>query len=171
MKKTAVRVQEFKDEKLGFGFANLQILMPSSTGLEPIGSIQFQRTLSEGDKGEWYGLHYKVACAQHNIKFLRQMNKIADLVIKKCKEQGVASMDLQPVDVLDAVNAERYGVFQHEFVRLDQAGENLYDAMSNGTVYTRVVAPDEAAAKKILKKKNINLELDLVVKAIVTFKI
>jgi hypothetical protein len=168
MKKTAVRVQEFKDEKLGFGFANLQILMPTSAGLEPIGDIQFQRTLSNGPDGNWYGLHYKVDCTHPNIKHLRQMNKIADLVVAKCKEENLASYDLQPFHVLDALNAERYGVFQHEFVRLDQAGEIMYDVMFLGSVYSRIVAPDEAAAKKILKKKKLNKH-ELVVNAVVQF--
>ena len=171
MKKTAVRVQEFKDEKLGYGFVNLQILMPMSAGsniLEPIGSIQFQRTLSEGPDAKWSGLHYKVDCTQSNINHLRKMNKIADLIIKKCKEDNVASYDLQPVDVLDAINAERYGVFQHEFVRLDQAGETLYDVMHKTRLYSRVVAPADVDAEKLLKEKGFK-DMYLVINAVVQF--
>lgn len=171
MKKQAVRVQEFKDEKLGFGFANLQILMPTSQGsniLEPIGDIQFQRTLSEGPDAKWYGLHYKVDCSHTNLKHLKAMNKIADLVIKKCKEDNVASYELQPVDVLDAVNAERYGVFQHEFVKLDQAGETLYDVMYKTSLHSRVVAPADVDAEKLLKEKGFK-DMYLVINSVVQF--
>jgi len=164
MMKQPVRIQEFKDTKLGYGFCTIQILVPTSAGadtMEPVGYIQFQRTLSEGGDARWYGMTYKVDCTHPNTSHLRKMNRVADVIVKKC------GYDLQPVDVLDAINAIRYKVFKNEFYPEFKAGENLYDVMKKGFLYSRVAAMDEKEASKILKKRKINdyeLKFDSIIK-------
>lgn len=169
MKKTAVRVQEFKSDVQGIGIGTIQILdkQYKESRLEPIGHIQFQRNLADGINGEWYGLRYVVDT--NNSSDLRKMNKIADKVIAKCKELGKSSWEMQPVDVLDALNAERYGVFKSEFHLLSDKGKNLYDVMLNGSVYTRVVGADEKEATKAMKKLKLTREPELGDKCIIQF--
>ena len=173
MKKTAVRVQEFKSEVDNIGLATLQILVPvpnSNERVEPIGHIQFQRNLSEGEKARWYGLTYKVDTS--NIRDLRQMNKVADKVVAKCRELMVSSFDIQPVDVLDALNAERYGVFRHEFYPLSYEGHLLCDVTRNGEVYTRIAAPNQDEAQKKFKKLKLGDDYTLeLAKYVISFQL
>lgn len=120
MKKTAVRIQEFKSDVDGVGIGIIHILdkQTKESRLESIGHIQFQRNLSGGD---WYGLKYVVDTK--DISDLRKMNKIADKIVAHCKKLGKSSWDMQPVDVLDAVNAERYGLYMSEFYPLEIEGK------------------------------------------------
>ena len=154
--KTAVRIQEFKSDVEGIGLATIQILDREYKGgsLKPIGHIQFQRSLKDGINGEWYGLTYKLDT--HNTSDLRKMNKIADKIVAKCKELGKSSWEMQPVDVLDALNAERYGVFKHDFYPLSCEHKLLFDVMLRGEVYTRVVGLNEKEATKEMKKLKLN---------------
>lgn len=156
MKKTAVRVQEFKSDVDGIGLGTIQILDKEykESSLEPIGHIQFQRTLSEGDDSEWYGLTYKVDTT--NISHLRKMNKIADKIVAHCSLINKSSWEMQLSDVLDALSAEKYGLFKHEFYPLEMEGKNLYDIKFLGSVYTRIAAEDEEAAKKEMKQRGFN---------------
>jgi len=148
--KTLVRIQEYKDEKLGLGFMSIQILIPTYPGserVEPIGHISFQRNLNDGGGKIWYAMRFVIETDK--LSDLMNMTKIVKVITKN------SNYDTQPSSILKTIGAVEYKIFNHEFIPVSKEGENLYDVLTpSGSLHSRIVAPNEKKALKILKKKN-----------------
>lgn len=150
--KTAVRIQEYNDEKSGFGFKVIDILVPQfpnskSSALVPAGHIKFQRTLGDGGGKIWYGMSYNVDTKE--VAHLQKMTTIARAIAKEC------NWDSQPTDVLKVIGAKEYKVFKHDFYPVEIEGQLLFDIQLLGSLYTRIVAPDKPTVQKIMARNGL----------------
>ena len=147
--KTLVRVQEFNSGN--HGFLIIQILNKRFRDLdmlEPIGEIKFQKNLSEDDE-RFYAMNFHVET--DNPDYIMKMAKLAKFI------KANTSYDSQPSEILEAIGAVEYKVFQHEFVAVSKEGENLYDVIAfPGSLHSRIIAPNDIVAQKLLDKKNMD---------------
>jgi len=149
--KTAVRIQEREDSQRGFGFMSIQILVPTSPRSEtmtPIGHISFQRTLDDELGRTWYAMRFNVET--DNIEYLEKMTKIARVIKKN------SNWDSQPKEILKIIGAVEYKIFNQEFTPVSKEGENLYDVFFLASLYKRIIAPSEKAARKKMEKQGLN---------------
>ncbi len=140
--KTLVRIQNFIEN--GFNIKVIQILDKKNNNsevFEEIGVIRFQQTPGEDN---WYGLRFEVSTTESST-----LQKMAELA-KHVKENTV--WDSQPSDVLNVIGAVEYKLFKHEFYPASAEGQDLYDVLFLGSVYTRIAASDEKEAGEILKE-------------------
>jgi hypothetical protein len=163
--KTLVRITEGQDTRLGYGFLTIQILnkpWKNSDTIEVIGHISFQRTLGDGGGKIWYAM--KFCMETSSVKEMEQMTRVARAIKKDPDFMG---LDAQPSQILKTIGAVEYKIFNHVWIPAAQEGQNLYNVMFLGSLYSNIVAPDEKAALKILKKRGNNkheLEFNSVVK-------
>ena len=151
--KTSVRIQEREDGQRGFGFMSIQILIPSSPGseiMDPIGHISFQRNLDE-DKKSWYAMRFNIETDK--VSDLEKMTKVARVVKKNCDYYS------QPDEILKSIGAVEYKLFNSQFIPVSKEGENLYDVFFLSSLHSRIVAPNEKKAMKILEKKNLSTSI------------
>jgi hypothetical protein len=163
--KTLIRVQEGQDTRLGLGFMTAQILVhpyKNSDSITVIGHISFQRNLSGKNGGGWYAMKFNVET--DSVDELQKMTSI----LKAIKKNPDYSWNSQPEEIFKMIGAVEYKIFNQDFVPVAKEGENLYYVMtSTGTLYSKVVAPDEKAAEKIMKKRGwdkYELEFNSVIK-------
>ena len=144
--KTLIRVQTQSDS--GYNQMTVQILVhpyKNSDSIHVIGHLSFQQTKGED---HWYALRFNTST--DSAEDLVKMAKLAKFI------KNNTPYDAQPEDIFKAIGAVKYAVFQQEWVPVSKAGENLYNVYTSaGTLYSRIVAPDEKAAKKVLKKRKI----------------
>ena len=150
--KTLVRIQEGQDTKLGYGFKTIQILVKpwkDSDSIDVIGHISFQRTLNDGGGKIWYAM--KFCLETSSVKEMEQMTRIARAIKK---DPDLSGLDAQPSQILKTIGAVEYKIFNHDFIPVAKEGENLYDLTTQQDVLAcRIIAKDEKAAKKIMKKR------------------
>lgn len=149
--KTLVRIEEFQDH--GYNMKTIQVLNQRYKGsdtLESIGVIRFQQTPGED---RWYGLRFQTDTSE--VRHLQMMTKLAKHI------QNNTTWDSQPDEILKVIGAVEYKVFNHEFVPVSKDGENIYDVIAHpGSLHSRIIAPNEIVAEKLLKKKKLeNAEL------------
>ena len=162
--KTAVRIIEGQDTKLGFGFLTIQILVhpyKNSDTITVIGHISFQRNLSEDDS-RWYAMKFNVET--DSVEELQKMTSL----LRSIKNNPKYNYDSQPEDILKMIGAVEYKIFNHEFIPVSKEGENFYDVMFLSSLYSKIVAKDEEAARKIMSKRGWNKH-ELEFKAVVQF--
>ena len=144
--KTLVRIQHQSDSRNNLNFMTAQILVyphKDSDTIHVIGHLSFQQ-----NKGEdtWYALRFNVETGKPDD--LIRMAKLAKFI------KNNTSYDSQPDEIFEKIGAVKYGIFNHEWVPISKDGENLYNVLtSSGTLYSRIVAPDEKSAMKIVKKR------------------
>lgn len=149
--KTLVRIQHQSDSRLNLNFMTAQILIKpykDSDTIHVIGHLSFQQNQGEG---RWYALNFNVST--DNPDDLIRMAKLAKFI------KNNTNWDSQPDEIFEKIGAVKYGIFNHEWVPISKDGENLYNVItSSGTLYSRIVAPDDNAAMKILKKRKYDHE-------------
>jgi len=144
--KTLVRIQYQSDSRNNFNFMTAQILVhpyKNSDSIDVIGHLSFQQ-----NKGEdtWYALSFNVSTDKPDD--LIRMAKLAKFI------KNNTDWDSQPDEIFKVIGAVEYKIFQHEWVPVSKDGENLYNVItSSGTLYSRIIAPDDEAAMKIVKKR------------------
>ena len=147
--KTLVRIQHQSDSRLNLNFKTAQILIKpykDSETIDVIGHISFQQNQGES---KWYALNFNVSTS--NPDHLLKMARLA----KYIKEN--TDWDSQPDEIFEVIGAVKYKVFEHQFVPVSKNGENLYNFLTaTGSLYTRIIAPDEKKAQKILDKKKLD---------------
>jgi hypothetical protein len=163
--KTLIRVQEGQDLRLGLGFMTVQILVhpyKDSDSITVIGHISFQRNLSGKNGGDWYAMKFNV-----DTDSVDELQKMTSL-LKKIKNNPDYNWNSQPEEIFKMIGAVEYKIFNHDFVPVAKEGENFYNVRtSTGELYSKIVAPDEKAARKTMKKRGwdkYELELKGVVK-------
>jgi hypothetical protein len=147
--KTLVRVQEHtRSSKSGYITKTIQILtkkFKDSDTLEPIGVIKFQKTV--GEEG-WYGMSYLIDT--DDATYIQKMSRLVNFIKKN------SSYSSQPEDILKVIGAVEYKIFQHEFVPISKNGQIMYDVIVYpGSLHSRIIAPDDKTAEKILKRKKL----------------
>jgi hypothetical protein len=144
--KTLVRVQNYREH--GYNMKAIQVLekrFKDSDVLDEIGFIKFQLTIGED---RWYGLKFEVSTDE--VSKLQKMAKLAKFI------KDNSNWDSQPDEILSIIGAVEYKVFNHEFVPVSKDGENIYDVVvSPGSLHSRIIAPNEIVAEKILKKRKV----------------
>jgi len=144
--KTLVRVQNYREH--GYNMKAIQVLekrFKDSDVLDEIGFIKFQQTIGED---RWYGLKFEVSTDE--VSKLQKMAKLAKFI------KDNSNWDSQPDEILSIIGAVEYKVFNHEFVPVSKDGENIYDVVvSPGSLHSRIIAPNEIVAEKILKKRKV----------------
>ena len=142
--KTLVRIQHQSDSR--FNFMTAQILVrpyKDSDTIHVIGHLSFQQNKGEDN---WYALNFNVSTDKPDD--LIRMAKLAKFI------KNNTNWDSQPDEIFKVIGAVEYKIFQHEWVPVSKDGENLYNVItSSGTLYSRIVAPDDEAAMKIVKKR------------------
>ena len=142
--KTAIRIQQHQDN--GYNHMTFQILDMTFAGtISSIGHISFQQSAGEGEN-HWYGLTYNVKTSKEGD--LLKMAKLAKLINKS------SSWNAQPDEIKKIIGAEEYVVYNHDFYPVSANGQNLYNLMMNGQLYSRVYARDDKEAQKKAKKKH-----------------
>lgn len=143
--KTLIRIQHHSEN--GFNFKTAQILnkpWKDSNTIEVLGHIKFQQTAGEDN---WYGLKFIVETDRP--EFLMKMGRLCKFI------RNNTDWDSQPDEIFEKIGAVEYKVFNHEFVLASQEGENLYDVFTpSGSLHSRLIAPDDKKARKILDKRN-----------------
>lgn len=149
--KTLVRIQHQSDSRLNLNFMTAQILIKpykDSDTIHVIGHLSFQQNQGED---RWYALNFNVNTDKPDD--LIRMAKLAKFI------KNNTNWDSQPDEIFEKIGAVKYGIFNHEWVPISKDGENLYNVItSSGTLYSRIVAPDDNAAMKILKKRKYDHE-------------
>jgi len=153
--KTAIRTTVNKSENKDFNLMYIQILVPRYGGhryLEVTGTITFQQTVGEDS---WYGMNFEIRTSE--IKKLEKFTKLARFISKN------TDYNVQPDELKKLIGADEHVFFEHDFIPVSKNGENLYKVIVREGHYTSLVAKDEKAAQKELKKLNIansTLEFD-----------
>jgi len=145
--KTLVRVQEYRKSSDNiYIIKSIQILTNKVKGydsLEPIGTITFQQTIGED---RWYGMRFNIDT--DNVGYIKKMSRLAGFIEKN------SNWDSQPDEILKVIGAVEYKIFNHEFVPVSKEGEYLWDVIQHpGSLHSRIIAPNEKIAKRLLKKK------------------
>jgi len=140
--KTLVRIQEYSDKS--FNHMVIQLLykpFKNSDNLSIYGELSFQQNIEGGD---WYGLRFNVSTNNHEN--LSRMARLAKYIKNNCEWNS------QPEDVLSAIGAVRHKVFKNDFIEVSREGEYMYDVITpSGSLYKRIVAPNEKKARLKLK--------------------
>ena len=155
--KTAIRIQQYQEN--GYNFMTFQILDLTFFGLpSSIGYIRFQQT-----KGRdcWYGMTYNVETSRE-IDLLK-MAKLAKFINKN------SSWDAHPNEIKKIIGAEEYKIFNNYFYPASANGQNLYNLMLNGQLYSRVHARNEKEAQKKAKKKHTSEAIQVEFNQVINF--
>jgi len=116
--------------------------------LEPIGVITFQRN---ADEDHWYAMRFVIDT--DDVSYIRKMANIASAI----KKSAEFSWEAQPDDILRIIGAVEYKVFQSEFVPVSKDGQIMYDVIQYpGSLHSRIIAPDDKTANKLLKRKKLD---------------
>lgn len=147
--KTPIRTLISNSNNGNYKLMEIQILTPKFETItddyfEPMGSIRFQQTVGEE---RWYGKSFFVETT--NVNHLEKMAKLAKFIEKN------SNWDSTPDDIKKLIGADEYAIFGHEFVSVSKKGQILFDVIKGESVYTRVVAPNEKTALKIMKIRKI----------------
>jgi hypothetical protein len=146
--KTKVRIQ--RSDSGNYRHLYIQILdkrFPDSQleYVEPIGTLHWQGNVGE-DK--WYGLSFQIDTDSPDR--IAKMAKLAKFI-----KQNVENRD-NPEEVLKVIGAEEYVMYKHEFIPISYRGMIVYDVIDNDKVYSRIFAPNQTMANKILRKRKWN---------------
>ena len=144
--KTLIRIQHQSDLKINLNLMTVQILIKpykDSDSIDVIGHISFQQNKGTDD---WYGITYNVQSDKPD--HLLKMAKLAKFI------KDNTEWDSQPDEIFKVIGAVKYDIFKYQFIPLDKEGENLYDVITlTDSLHSRIIAPNEKVAKRLLKKK------------------
>jgi hypothetical protein len=116
--------------------------------LETMGTITFQANVHEPDN--WYGMSFVIETDKPD--YIKRMAQLAKFIKDKRSDYNA-----QPKEILEIIGAEEHIVFDGEFFPASYKGKTIYDVMLFGnSLYSTIVADDEASAQKILDKMKLD---------------
>lgn len=149
--KTKIRIQQSESTAIGakYKLMYIQILQKKykdSNTMESVGAITFQANM--GEPVQWYGMRF--VFDTDSVAHIKTMAKIAQLIKDKRSDWNA-----QPDEIIKLIGGQEYVLFHSEFIPVTDKGKKLFDITQNGRLYKRIVAKDEAHAKRILKGQKI----------------
>ena len=150
--KTKIRIQESESTILGAKYKHMYIQIltqrykSAMAHFEQVGAITFQANSDEPNF--WYGMRFLLDT--DNANHVKQMAKISQLI--KEKRSG---WNAQPKEIIEIIGGEEHVLFDTEFISVLDKGKSLFYIMREDKLYEKIVAKDEAQAKRILAKKDI----------------
>ncbi len=148
--KTKIRITE---TPFGGGYKHLYIQIldfryKETEYLEPIGTISFQMSEHKQNNKTWYAMNFIINTDK--FEHLEKMAKLAKFI--KTNRKGYED---QPDDIKRLIGGIEYGNFGGEFIPLSSEGLVQFNIMQNGNLWSKLVAPNEIIAQKMLNKKKI----------------
>ena len=145
--KTLVRITDSSEN--GFNFKSFQIIhhpWKDSNSIEVLGYIKFQQTKGEDS---WYAMKFIIETS--DVSHIEKMAKLAKFI------KANSNYDRQPDEILNVIGAVEYKIFKQDFIEASREGENLYDVIAYpGSLHSRIIAPNDIIAQKILDKKKMD---------------
>lgn len=145
MKNTPVRTLTNTSGK--YNMMTIEILHSRYGGknhLEPLGTVTFQQNIGEN---KWYGMNFEIWT--DNANKMKKFTKMVEFIGKN------THYDTQPDELKKLIGADEHVYFESDFVSLSKNGQRLYKVLAEGGHYSSIIAPDDKAANKELKKLNI----------------